>query len=148
MNALPESISKVFGSTERARKALQRSNLPDDMIDHTMSALHVYVYLWAEIGSTAASSDIENIASAATHDACPAEMRQVFDGLPTMPRTDSGFAPASMGHRDKAPHRWFALNACMARPVNGNERMPTPAAQAAMTKEWDRLRAQNVLNEV
>lgn len=37
---LPEGISKVFGSAERARKALQRSDLPDDMIDHTMSAPH------------------------------------------------------------------------------------------------------------
>ena len=35
----------------------------------------------------------------------------------------------------------FPFNACVARPVDRNERLRTPAAVEAMKKEWDRLRA-------
>lgn len=77
MTDLPEGISKVIGSTERARETLQRSDPPDDVLDHAMSALRDYVDSRAERGSTAASSDTDDSAwadpvDAAMVDACPA----------------------------------------------------------------------------
>ena len=38
-------------------------------------------------------------------------------------------------------------NLCVARPVGKAEIERTPAAKAAMKKEWDRLRSQDVQDE-
>ena len=54
---------------------------------------------------------------------------------PTMPVTREG-----QPHRDKLlPHEPID-DACVARPVGKQEIASTPAAQAAMQKEWDKLR--------
>ena len=51
------------------------------------------------------------------------------------------------GHRDKIGPRSFPFNAMVARSVNKQELSKSPAAQAAMKKEWDRLRAKKVWDE-
>lgn len=148
MEDLPEGTSDVFGSTEQARKkALQRSDLPDDMIDHDMSALREYAYSRAEATSGKTTSDMDDGAwsdplEAAMADAYPVEMREVFDGAPAMPRTDDGFGPPITGHRDK-----MVPVQHMRGETNQRKRLATAAAQAAMKKEWGRVRAQNVWDE-
>ena len=43
-------------------------------------------------------------------------------------------------HRTKIPDFVYPFNACVARPVNRREVAKTPAARAALQKEWDKLR--------
>ena len=50
-------------------------------------------------------------------------------------------------HRVKNGGRIFPFNAAVARPVGKAEIARTPAAQAAMKKEWDRLRDKKVWDE-
>ena len=58
-----------------------------------------------------------------------------------MPATQTDELPP---HRQKiGPHNW-PFNACVARPVGKAEIAANPAAQAALDKEWDRLRVKKV----
>ena len=50
-------------------------------------------------------------------------------------------------HRAKNGVRTFPFNAAVARPVGKAEIARTPSAQAAMKKDWDRLRDKKVWDE-
>ena len=43
-------------------------------------------------------------------------------------------------HRNKESHRTFPFNVCVARSVSKREIETSPDAQAALLKEWERLR--------
>ena len=49
-------------------------------------------------------------------------------------------SPSPIVHRDKSELPPFS-GACVARTVNRTERLATPAAMAAMDKEWNRFRS-------
>ena len=49
--------------------------------------------------------------------------------------------PCMFQHREKFPDCAYPFVAAVARPVNKTEARSNPAAQAALLKEWDRLRA-------
>ena len=52
-----------------------------------------------------------------------------------------------IAHREKIGQNVFPDNLCVARPVGRAEIEKTPAAKAAMQKEWDRLRSKYVWDE-
>ena len=52
-----------------------------------------------------------------------------------------------VGHRTRNPEEGLPINVCVARPVNKREAAADPRAQAALKKEWDRLRAIGCWNE-
>ena len=60
--------------------------------------------------------------------------------VPVMPCSARHRHPETT-HRPKRPHAHGLYNACVARPVKPAEVKTNPDAQAAMQKEWDRLRA-------
>ena len=69
--------------------------------------------------------------------------------LPDVPRMPVA-APATGGldaHRDHEPDFVFPFSACVARPVSKKEAAGNPKAQAALLKEWDRLRASKCWDE-
>ena len=73
-----------------------------------------------------------------SQDACAADTLEP----PPVPRGPAGT------HRMKLNKRsWFPFNACVARSVGKAELDKDKSAQAAMKKEWDRLRAKKVWDE-
>ena len=58
---------------------------------------------------------------------------------PPMPVCDSEEHAKEL-HREIYPYLGPLFEACVARPVNRQERMSNPKALAAIKKEWDRLR--------
>jgi hypothetical protein len=62
-----------------------------------------------------------------------------------MPCYPTGHAPQE--HREKNPDFLPCYNAAVARKVEKGEQKSSPEAQAALRKEWDRLRAIDCWNE-
>ena len=67
-----------------------------------------------------------------------------FPAMPCKPTTEDD--PADP-HREKIGERRWPINAMVARPVGKKEIAASTAAQEAIQKEWDRLRAKNVWDE-
>ena len=65
-------------------------------------------------------------------------LQPIDEPVPAMPCATE---LAGTKHRDKIPHVAYPFSACVARPVDRAERKEKPAAQAAIDKEWARLRA-------
>ena len=72
-------------------------------------------------------------ASVAPEPSAPALVAE--DPFPRMP-----VRPYTPVHREKIPDCAPSYPACVARPVGKKEIRDTPAAQAALLKEWDKLR--------
>ena len=72
----------------------------------------------------------------------PACSSIAVDAMPRMPCWS-----ACSDHRQKLAPPSLYPNACVARPVGKAELRTTPAAQAAMKAEWDRLRTKRVWDE-
>ena len=74
--------------------------------------------------------------------ATPATLSSSADSIPEMPRTPSSdwSGGSRVPHRLKIPCVFPAWYALVARPVNRTERRANEKAQAAMLKEWSRLR--------
>ena len=60
------------------------------------------------------------------------------EAMPRLPCAPSRMHPT---HREKTGQHQLPDNACVARPVRGAELKEKPAPQAAMQREWDRLRS-------
>ena len=55
--------------------------------------------------------------------------------------------PCANVHRDRITEHYLPFSALVARPVNKAEVRVTPAAQVALQKEWDKLRAAGCWDE-
>ena len=63
------------------------------------------------------------------------------------PRMPVSIPAVAQAHRQKEPAHPLWLEACVARPVNKREVEKTPAARAALEKEWQKLYAAGCWDE-
>ena len=126
----------------------QKTTRPDEIPPELWKGMSVKQRAEAIAESLKASCDPKGGAEAASSSspAAAAWTLREADGDDRYPRMPV-MAAVVQEHREHEPDRPIWLEACVARPVGKAEISRTPAARAALEKEWQKLHKANTWDE-
>ena len=146
----PKAGKPAYGSWEQGKRVTrkQKTTRPDEIPPELWTGMSVKQHAEAIAESLKASCEPKGGAEAASSSspAAAAWTLREADGDDRYPRMPV-MAAVVQEHREHEPDRPIWLEACVARPVRKAEISRTPAARAALEKEWQKLYKANTWDE-